>query len=497
MRVIKRLIAISIVVLAFVFAGLGFTPTTKEVQARSLIQLKPEITAKIPHNFDLARHPSIINAVVVNDFAWRVFVALNWPADSQQGTPLSDKKIGQEPDAPRVWEFYCNRDQVLRPVGEAPIVPTKSFTCPDNHKLTVRLTEAGKVTEKDKFNAAVTAVSSSPPDEKGELTIPHEEIDAGNQIPLVDQQGNYVINEIRISPDEFAQIFNNKWYDADNLEQFNDSDKKFEFVCSEYQSGFTGFPCSNYGQNGAIEIKAAWRVFDEPKSEEERSRYEKEKARYYTTKRQLSIPAEISVTGQPLSQEVEVGLIGFHIAHKTSEQGWIWSTFEQVDNVPADTSTQERYTLFNPNCKENCEENHPYVELPYLWREDAPHAVTKVGNKIENQLPSQIVRLTETNPSFNKETLDQIKKQTDNWQQALKSVSDSSVWQYYKLIGTEWLESPDVPYNSDDREITPAKPALANVALEPYFQGVSCIACHTSASLPNQAYADFSFLMGK
>lgn len=197
-----------------------------------------------------------------------------------------------------------------------------------------------------------------------------------------------------------------------------------------------------------------------------------------------------------MTQEVEVGLIGFHIAHKTSEQGWLWSTFEQVDNVPDGTSTPTNYTLFNPNCKENCEENQPYVELPYLWREDAPHAVTKVGDTIRNQIPSQIVRLPEMNGSLNKGTLDQLKKQTEDWQQALKDVSNSSVWQYYKLIGTEWLESPKVPYNTDDREITPAKPPLANVALEPYFQGVSCIACHTSASLPNQAYADFSFLMG-
>ncbi|KAF3885640.1 MULTISPECIES: hypothetical protein [Nostocales] len=486
MRNIQRLIfisiiSISVVVLGCVSTGLADTQIDKELQSQSRFQLKPEITSEIPHNPNLAKqqalYPNTPRVAFIDNFAWQVFLALNWPADCQQGEPLRNEKIGEVPNAPRLWEFYRTPETIFLSAGKEPsIQPTKPFTC-----LNVTSTR-GLQTE----NSRLQLTESEKLDSNG----------TNANKPLVDQQGNYIIMEAYINPQEFNQIVENKWYDAVNLQQFNNDDKKFALVCSEdANANPLNVPCSTYEKEGAIEIKAAWRVFDPQTSQEE-------KARYYTTKRQRTIPAQstectegkalCSDTDEEFSQIVEVGLIGFHIKHKTSEQGWIWSTFEQVDNVPDSTSNRARYTLYNPDCRENCQENKPYVEKPYLWRQEVPHAVKKVGDKIENQIPSQIIR--PPNSALNAQRLEQNKQ----WQDALKEISQSSVWQYYQLIGTQWLTNPSLPYNTSLRDVTPKSP-LANVAIEPYIPRSSCIECHTGATLQanRQLFTDFSFPMGR
>lgn len=104
----------------------------------------------------------------------------------------------------------------------------------------------------------------------------------------------------------------------------------------------------------------------------------------------------------------------------------------------------------------------------------------------------------------------------------MRAIDKSSVWQYYQLIGTQWLQNPELPYSNwslNRRKIPPLETlpnkltnTLTNTALESYAQGVSCILCHTSARLPGngnicqlmvkkdeldkiKACADFSFLM--
>lgn len=320
----------------------------------------------------------------------------------------------------------------------------------------------------------------------------------------MDRQGNYVINEIRLNPVEFKQIVEKKWYDATNLLSFNDSTTKlFQLVCSDGIKTTTNQKyCDKYEAEGAIEVKAVWRVFDGRNTEQE-------KARYYTTKRKI-----VSKEGEILKEQAELGLIGFHIMHKTSNRGWVWSTFEHIDNAPpCDAQKTTPYTLYNNECNTgNCKENEPYVKPPYLWdtSNEEPTAVTlevSQGIAVKDQVPSQICRAS----SISKSATDRNKL----WQNSLRAIAESSVWQYYQLIGTQWLQHPELPYSQMTgfrRNITSRKPPLTNVALEPYAQGVSCIICHTSASLPGEgsscqlmarqdekdkikACADFSFLM--
>ena len=514
----RRLVAILVIAFIVIFGELAFANAIK--RDRPLIQSPIKITEAFK---DIAYNPTFpekrnivpLNPTsqeekAINEFAWRVFIALNWPVDCQ-GQPLSAsdqnsaKLIGQAPEKPRAWELYPSPKDVFLKKGATPPsldkLPEDERCLNDRagseieYKQSLRLTETGELVGTQEFKEVETASRKNLLDGYGELNqeLSLKDIDAANQIPLVDRQGNYVVNEIRLNPIEYNQILAEKWYDATHLADLVKSNKQFQFLCSKGRETTTNRTfCDQYEAEGAMEIKAVWRVFDQRNLAEE-------KAKYYTRTRKIS-----GKKGELLEQ-AELGLIGFHIMQKTSSRGWIWSTFEHIDNAPSCANHETAlYTLYNNECKTGkCQENRPYVKQPYFWdiSDGEPKAVTLEEIAIKDQTPSQICRVN----SISKSAMEQNQK----WQESLKASAESSVWQHYQLIGTQWLQNPGIPYSNtavSRREIIPARIPLTNVALEPYAQGVSCIVCHTTARLPipgkfcqlngdSKNCADFSFLM--
>ncbi|MGK7905582.1 MAG: hypothetical protein AB4352_30085 [Hormoscilla sp.] len=503
-----------------------FTDNQKSVPA-------PEITSQIPVNPKRSSSlPPYNPEIAFGEFAWQAFVALNWPADCE-GKPLGNN-IGEASDAPRVWEFYNDPEQIFLPEGKdpSPVIPTVPPQCEEkagfqniqNASPKIRLGEAAG--EIDRFNDRVgTEVFESLQlflqdverdverfKQQQEPKIA-EEIDRAISIKLpdrevlVDQSKNYILSEIRLNPIEVGQIVDNEWYSAANLQGFNNNvdapadpaANPFALVCSQMDPDGTyedRFPCLDNNDVGAIELKAAWMVLPDPIPGTIESKY-------YTTFRTFLVKEDMTADGAKEKEvTVPVALIGFHIVQKTSQQGWSWATFEHLDNAPDEGQTSDKpyYNLFNPGCKENCEENHPYAEKPYLWRDEYPHAVTKKDGKLKEQIPSQITRVI---PITNV-----AKSLNDEWQEALGEIKSDSIWQKYELIGVQWLNSPNFPY--EQPTILPSAD-LANVALEPYVQtdppiGTSCINCHVKADLPSwgnvpfkpnlpKIHADFSFLL--
>jgi len=491
------------------------------------------------------------------DIAWKTFVTLNWPANDD-GSPLENFVLGQAPLVPRVWEFYRRPEEVFLPNGENPLLNTLN---PFDKTLNLDLLkgqgsglpkksdlqEDSRFAENSQLNLEENLLksrawikkviddnykcqgknNSSCDDDKNNL-IPEGNKLFLNNIPIVDQQGNYIIVEMHLNGNEFKQIVDNEWYNASKLAEYDDETKRFQFNST------------NASIDAPIEIKAAWRVFDENSSPGE-------KARYYTTKRVLAIPAEKYVcttdncptdpavleTDPPVLKEVEVGLIGFHIAYKIPQQevstpGWVWATFEQVDNLQVDNpppGIDLKPTLSNPACEtnannensdqENCLPNYPYVESPFLWRDQSPHAVTRSQDgQIKEQIPTQVQRLPKTSTLSNEVKKD-LKQQNKNWQEKFKKVTPDSVWQYYQLVGTQWLQNPrkvtDTPLlqrnnlisKIRDEQVRPGP--LFNVSMEAYSQikvnGDSCIGCHVTAILQRSSdnsqkvTSDFSFLL--
>ncbi len=492
MKLTQRLVAIFTVILACVVGGSFLVLTADNARAQTFSVPQPKITYEIPINpsLTIAREPGFAA------FAWQAFVALNWPADCKDGSPLEDKTIGEDPDAPRVWEFYNFTEDIFLPNGAKP--RPKPVVPPQCLSRDLRTNSQGQNTGNQPVARSLRLTEfSADPDLRIEkiTTDPSMSILVPGHKPLVDRAGNYIINEVRMNPVEVKEILANRWYAANNLQDFNNTDNKFALVCSQMRPGgvYDGmFPCTDNDTVGAIEIKAAWKVLPDPVPEAV-------KAKYYTTRRTFTVE---DVDEQEKEVTVSVGLVGFHIMQKTSQQGWSFATFEQVDNAP-DASALPltgSYTLYDPGCTgEYCETNTSFAEEPYLWRDEFPHAVTKTDGQIEPQIPSQITRLisiTQVADTLNAE-----------WQNALAS----SVWKNYQLIGTQWLGSPTVPYDLQVRDVQPRQgnqeSKLANVTLEPYVQtqppiGTSCVPCHTRAMLPRQneepfVFADFDFLMNE
>ncbi|MGB5967991.1 MAG: hypothetical protein WBG70_06620 [Spirulinaceae cyanobacterium] len=465
MRLSKRLIGIFYAILACVVCVVLVVLSGQNAWTQTKGIPIPELKSEIPHN----PPPLTKKEEAFGAFAWQTFVALNWPADCKTGSS-KDIKIGQAHEEPRVWEFYNFPESVFHSNLEKSVPLENPSQCHPNQSIAVPV----------------------------RYTEPADDPDFQfRRLALIDQSGNYILNEIHLNPTEVNQIVAQGWNSPNNLVNFNDQDNKFALVCSDNNEGKEGFPCETKDDVGAIEIKAAWRVLPDLKEQEVKddqyyslcgsSKVANEyKDKYYITCRTFEVE---DLQKQKKELTVPVGLVGFHIMQKTSDQGWIFSTFEHIDNV-RDESNQNstKYTLFDPNCQgDYCKPNYPFAKKPYLWSDQSPYGFTE-GEKA--QIHSQIIRevpITKVAKELN-----------EKWKQELKG----SIWQYYQLIGTQWLEEFDVP-NTHNIEPTTGTDfsKLANVTLEPYIQktklGMSCMKCHINAQLPNNASADFSFLLNE
>jgi hypothetical protein len=212
-----------------------------------------------------------------------------------------------------------------------------------------------------------------------------------------------------------------------------------------------------------------------------------------------------------------LGLIGFHVMHKTkSRLQWIWTSFEHVDNVPEQKDIDTRrlkpsYNFYNPRCNTTaCPVNQT---PPRPW-----DPVDSLGLKFHSPFKSQIVRTTP------------LTDDTKNMNRQFQGILKGSVWENYMLLSTQWPSDfncarkevadpkPELAPNTDvekepDMNCAPAPTFLANSTLETYSQGSiplassSCMACHgnaTSYQLPAPDAAakffnqtDFTFMLEK
>ena len=141
-----------------------------------------------------------------------------------------------------------------------------------------------------------------------------DEVNEAFSHPLIDQNKNYVYAEVRFNEWYYNFVRMNEYYLKVNLPPPSDPPMQMPVT--------TAIP----PQIGAIMIKASWRFMTE---KDDTSRYH-------------VITALVrDSTGKCRPQRV--GLVGLHIAQKLENfSEWIWSSFEQVDNVqrgPGATAT--------------------------------------------------------------------------------------------------------------------------------------------------------------
>jgi hypothetical protein len=380
-------------------------------------------------------------------YSWLTFIALNSPAD---GSPIDKSK----PNSPTKWEDVNNFRQLLdvmvkdpdvpenKPIWGKKIVPEE---CRTQYKPGMMVVEMIEETFNEPFKTG----------------------------PLIDQQGNYALFDILMNRQMFDYVLNNNLYSKAGQASKANATLRVDFPAGT-NDATPKFP---NGDAGAVMIKVSWKVLDSPNDGQN----------FHTADALVLMPRHDDTSKPPCLRKT-LGLVGFHVGHKTvSRRQWIWTSFEHVANVPEDREVESlklrpSYNFYNPLCDTSeCPVNKT---PPRPW--DPTYAN---GLKFHSAFRSQITRV---NP-----LTDETKELNRQFQDVLKN----AVWKNYMLLSTQWPSDlkcanktttgtppPSTDFKKQpDMNCAPTPTYLANSTLETYSQGSeplassSCMACHGNA----------------
>jgi hypothetical protein len=385
-------------------------------------------------------------------FAWRVFVALNWPAQ-QDGQPDTTKDLADRTTW-KVWEYWKQTSKVFLPNGSKP-APWGQDGRPDDNALT-HWKAAWRQTATPALDQSLQAFSG----------------------PLVDQNGNWVHYQAFMNRRMFDYVVANELYNLEGQEKFT-------------SKNIIDFPINNAQEHGVIELKLAWKALT-PADDDSRYLVRSIPIKRYTPSSTTVVatnpnedpegkgggPSAQQKTGEAAgnSQETKVGLIGMHIAMRThSSPQWIWATFEHIDNTRIDESTVPpghppiKPSLSDPD---NSERLVLANILPPRNASPDPHSgAFRDWDEAKPMDPVEVVRILNPQPAT---------ARVNREAQALLR-QNNSVLQYYELIGTQWPRDPKLPAMTGGQGSAPESiirkipgrvvPVyLANTTMETYFQ---------------------------
>jgi hypothetical protein len=408
-------------------------------------------------------------------YSWLTFIALNSPAD---GRPIDQSM----PNTKTKWEDKANFKQLLDVMlpGGAASEWTDKIPPPPGCK--------------SQFDANTDLMVIDMIEETF-----NQPFKTG---ALIDQQGNYALFDILMNRQMFDYIKKHKLYSKTEQLSAANSNLKIDFPAGVNPPDGQ----VDGGDPGGIIVKVSWKVLES----------EQEKRKFHTVDALVSLPRHDPTTEPPCLRKT-LGLIGFHVMHKTKNRlPWIWTSFEHVDNVPEQQEVNTRklkpsYSFYNPRCNAaTC----PVNQTPPRPWDPQP----SLGLKFHAPFKSQIVRTVPLT--------DDTKKMNRQFQGILKG----TVWENYMLLSTQWPSDfncarkvapdarPELDPNTDvekepDMNCAPAPTFLANSTLETYSQGSvplassSCMACHGNATSyqlpsanPNAKFfnqSDFTFILEK
>ena len=400
-----------------------------------------------------------------DNFAWRAFVALNWPAltgAADRGEPDRAKSLADP--GPRVWETFKARWEVFLPGADRRAGEPSAWTSfagpnPCGLGFDNRVKTLASFISYADFNQA----SFAPGRFVG---------------PLVAQNRTYVRYEVRINKAEFDSIVDHRWYER-------------------ARAPTPQAPA--HLDVDSIAVKAAWRIVTDADGPSVRSRY------YVVSGAQVVDVAKSLAAGRPVCALRDIALVGLHIAVKTKyrPQG-LWSSFEQVDDVPPIGAGEAR----EPDAKD--------AGVGYAFSDGiartgetdivAPQPLGPDNPPRLDPPPTQVAR---------KHPIDAETMSMNRAYWALPEIR-GTVWAHNMLVAAQWptVTQPPAPDN-DGRYFpglrvepgTPAEPYqvaaqdgepdknLVNVTMETYAQDrpSSCMACHHTVA--NSLGRDFSAIL--
>ena len=297
-----------------------------------------------------------------------------------------------------------------------------------------------------------------------------DEVNEAFSFPLIDQNKNYVWAEVRFDEAQYNFIRGSK----------NDPSSwlylKKNLVAASKLSGLQ-MPASEAPDTlGSIMVKASWRLMTD----------KDDKSRYYTEVAQIYNPQTKTCRPQ------EVGMVGFHIGHKVKGfPEWIWSSFEQVDNVQRGHGATETTPISFNNGTDT-------PATPRGWANRPPRKVPPM-QPLADRVPVQVTR-------FNPIPTTPEGQSTVDLNQRYQAFLKGTVWEFYELIITQWPTNGENFKLLSDGGIYPQdcgspfpQTGATNTAMETYFQsptdaagagGNSCMQCHYGAGS-----SDFSWVL--
>lgn len=408
-----------------------------------------------------------------DDFSWRSFVALIWPAaQGQRGVP-DTTKTNFPVSGPLVFETY-KADWESFPPPNSPTPPPApspwtSFAGTNN--------PCGSSVNVGWGNMVLASYTKF-----GNLGL----AGFGNFLtgPLIasgfTQQGmqQYVRYQASYNQTEYNQILGSKWYLQANL-------GKVTFCSNGATVNGQKCPAEN-----SVDLKAAWIDMSTIPAAQQ--------SRYYTTQAWVLDP-----TNNSCSQRT-MGLVGFHIVAKTpSRPQWIWSTFEQIDNVPmvtGATPTPNKVFNFNKGDGAPMPAQDPYCVPAQPGNQNGcpanppPPAVMPAAAGQAKWFNATRVMPIGIGPTTTPAT-------NTAYQKLLAAAAPNSPWQFYQLVMTQWPVPGNAPQNqgrpANSFPGTGATSSFSNVALETFDQSsifTGCMNCHNATAHPNNAPTGDDFL---
>jgi hypothetical protein len=309
--------------------------------------------------------------------------------------------------------------------------------------------------------------------------------------PLIDQNNNYAIFDILMNRAMFDLIVSDKnpLYSRALQASEQNANLRVDFPSGRSKDDPLGPP-----GHGSIMIKVSWKILA---GDDDRSKFHHVEAL-------VAMPTTEDQQMDPPCLRKTLGLIGFHVVHKTQNRPqWIWTSFEHKDNVPEQRDIDAFRSNTDPNKKGpkynfytlSCSDSDcPVNETPPRPWDPEPANALQFRRNSQGQMifNSQIVRtvpLTEATHVINRQ---------------FHGVLGDNVWSNYILIGTQWpsdfncatrrselqgAPSPRTDFDKQpDMNCAPAPTFLANSTLETYSQGEipqassSCMGCHGNAT---------------
>ena len=402
-----------------------------------------------------------------DNFAWRAFIALNWPSlidPGHRGVPDRAKTLGDK--GPRVWETFKGRYELFQvgPDGR-PIAPEPWATY-----------EAANPCGPDVDNRAKTLATFAPFMDFNQSAF----LPGVGANPLVAQNHTYARYEARINEPEYSALALKGWSLPENLP---DPSHPAELPV------------------GSIAVKAAWKVLTAADAPAARARY------YVVENANVVDVAKTLAAGHTVCSRSDVALVGLHIVIRTKgrPQG-LWSTFEHVDNVPPAGEGEAR----EPDAKD--------AGAPYSYFDGQK---PKLGLWPTFGLPDTLPVSMNHPPKIDPEPMQVVRRHPIHAQTmamnraywALKGIK-GTVWEHYMLVASQWPTIPVPASPQNDGGYFPGQPLeadaprenyqsadaphenLVNTTIETYFQDPpsSCMSCHQRLS--NALGRDFVGMLG-